>query len=102
MFLAEQMPEALPLPVQKLIAGGHMLVNSEQQRASYKLQPGDKISVTIPPAEPAHITAEQIPLDIVFEDDQIIVINKAKGMTVHPAPGSRAWDAGERDSGAQR
>ena len=88
LFLAEQMPQVSRSLIQKLIAGGHILVNSQQQRPSYKLQPGDTISVTIPPAEPTHITAEQIPLDIVFEDDQIIVINKAKGMTVHPAPGS--------------
>jgi len=88
-FLAERIPELSRSHVQKLIANGHVLVNSIRGRASHKLQPGDRITVTIPPVEPAQIGAEELPLDIVFEDDQIIVINKAKGMTVHPAPGSR-------------
>lgn len=52
------------------------------------MQPGDCITVTIPEPEPARAQAELIPLDIVFEDDQIIVVNKPRGMTVHPAPGS--------------
>ena len=64
-------------------------MNSQPQRPSYKVQPGDLITVSIPEPEPSVIGAEDIPLDILFEDDQIIVINKAKGMTVHPAPGSK-------------
>lgn len=74
--------------VQKLIESRQVTVNGESQRASYKVQPGDRIRVQVPPPEPTDLAAEDIPLDIVYEDDSIIVINKAKGMTVHPAPGS--------------
>ncbi len=74
--------------IQKLIESANVSVNGSPARASYKVQPGDRISVTVPPPEPADIAPEQIALDILYEDDQIIVINKPKGMTVHPAPGS--------------
>jgi len=73
----------------KLIESGDVLVNSLPQRAGYRVQPGDRITLSIPPPRPTQIAAEDIPLDIVYEDDQIIVINKSKGMTVHPAPGSK-------------
>ncbi len=66
-----------------------MLVDGATTRAGHRVQPGENISVTIPPPEPTDIVAQDIPLDIVYEDEQIIVINKPKGMTVHPAPGSR-------------
>lgn len=88
-FVTDSAPDLSRSMVQKLIANGHILVNGSQERASYKLQPGDKIDLTIPPAEPIEIAAEEIPLDIVYEDEHIMVINKAKGMTVHPAPGSQ-------------
>lgn len=88
-YVAEQVPELSRSMVQKLIANGNVLVNTAQARPSQKLQPGDVISVTVPPAEPTEIAAEDIPLDIVYEDEHIMVINKAKGMTVHPAPGSQ-------------
>ena len=88
-YIAGRVPELSRSYIQKLIVSGHVLVNDAQQRPGYKLQPGDRISLTIPPAEPTEIAAEEIPLDIRFEDDQIIVVNKAKGMTVHPAPGSK-------------
>lgn len=74
--------------VQKLIGAGHVSVNSAPQRASYKVQTGDLVRVEIPPPEPAGVAAESIPLDVVYEDASILVINKPKGMTVHPAPGS--------------
>lgn len=75
--------------IQKLINDEHVLVNDSTQRPNYKVQRGDRITIEIPPAEPMHVAAEEIPLDIVYEDDQIIVINKPRGMTVHPAPGSK-------------
>lgn len=89
-YLAEQMQDLSRSHLQKLISGGYVLVNNNQQKPNYKLQGGDRISITVPPAEKTEIIAEEIPLDIVYEDDQIIVINKAKGMTVHPAPGSKS------------
>lgn len=89
-FLAERMPGQSRSLIQKLIAKGCVLVNSVPQRASYKVEIGDRINVDIPPSEPTDILPEQIPLDILYEDDQVIVINKSKGMTVHPAPGSES------------
>lgn len=74
--------------VQKLIESGRVTVNETVQRASCKVQPGDRVHVEIPPPEPSDLAPEEIPLDVVYEDDSILVINKPKGMTVHPAPGS--------------
>ena len=88
MFLAEKLPEISRSHIQKLISSGNILVNSSKQRHGYKIQLNDRIDVAVPTPESSDILAENIPLDIVFEDDQIMVINKAKGMTVHPAPGS--------------
>ena len=87
-YVAERIPELSRAYVQKLILDGHVLVNGTASRASYKVQLADVIHVSIPPPKATDITAEDIPLDIRYEDDSIIVINKAKGMTVHPAPGS--------------
>jgi 23S rRNA pseudouridine1911/1915/1917 synthase len=74
--------------VQNLIAGGHVLVNGEIRKANYKIRPGDQIQVRIPEPEPAEVLAENIPLTIVYEDEDLLVVNKAQGMVVHPAPGS--------------
>lgn len=89
-FLAERMPDLSRSHIQKLISKSYVAVDGVAiTRSGYKIQPGEGISVTIPPPEPTDIVGEEIPLDIVFEDEQIIVINKPKGMTVHPAAGSR-------------
>jgi 23S rRNA pseudouridine1911/1915/1917 synthase len=88
-YLAENVPDASRSYIQKLIADGHVFVNGSVQRPNYKVQRGEKVSLTIPPPEPMEVKAEDIPLDVVYEDDQIIVINKPRGMTVHPAPGSK-------------
>lgn len=88
-FLAQRMPEMSRSHIQKLISKAYVLVDGVVVRAGHRVQPGEGISITIPPPEPTDIVAEDIPLDVVFEDEQIIVINKPKGMTVHPAPGSR-------------
>ncbi|MCE5322235.1 RluA family pseudouridine synthase [bacterium] len=88
-YLAERIEGVSRSYIQKLINDGNVLVNGSTHRANYKVMPGDSISVNIPPAEPMQVAAEDIPLDIVYEDDQIMVINKPRGMTVHPAPGSK-------------
>ncbi|MCE5314877.1 MAG: RluA family pseudouridine synthase [Armatimonadota bacterium] len=88
-YLAGHVAGASRSYIQKLIADGHAFVNGSTQRPNYKVQRGDNVSVTIPPAEPMEVAAEDIPLDVVYEDDQIMVINKPRGMTVHPAPGSK-------------
>jgi 23S rRNA pseudouridine1911/1915/1917 synthase len=71
-----------------LIANGHVLVNDKPQRASYRGEPGDRIVVTIPPPPGRDIVAESIPLSIAYEDDELVVVDKAAGMVVHPAPGN--------------
>jgi 23S rRNA pseudouridine1911/1915/1917 synthase len=88
-YLAERMPELSRSHIQKLIAKAYVTVDGTPARAGHKVQPGETIRVTVPPPEPTDIQPEQIPLDVVYEDNQILVINKPKGMTVHPAPGSR-------------
>lgn len=71
-----------------LIAEGNVLVNGKRERASYKPSSGESIDVTIPPPPGRDLLAEEIPLDVVFEDDHLMVINKPAGMVVHPAPGN--------------
>ena len=88
-YLAESIVELSRSSVQRLIDAGQVLVNESPARPSYRVQAGDRIRVTIPPPETSEIAPEPIELDIPYEDDQIIVVNKPRGMTVHPAPGSR-------------
>ena len=71
-----------------LIATGNVRVNGRQERASYKPRPGEQIVVEIPPPRGRDVVGEDIPLDVVHEDDDILVIDKAAGMVVHPAPGN--------------
>ncbi len=74
--------------IQKLISEGSVLVNGKPVKAGYKLCEGDETEFEIGEAEPLEITPENIPLDIVYEDDDLIVVNKPKGMVVHPAAGN--------------
>ncbi len=71
-----------------LIANGLVLVNGVRQKASYKGETGDVISVTIPPPVGRDIIPERIPVNVVFEDEHLLVVDKAAGMVVHPAPGN--------------
>ncbi|MHB8124285.1 MAG: RluA family pseudouridine synthase [Desulfitobacteriaceae bacterium] len=75
--------------VQNLISEGHVLVNGEIKKANYKIRLGDQVQVEIPEPRLLEVLPEDIPLDIVFEDEDLIVVNKVQGMVVHPAPG--AW-----------
>jgi len=74
--------------IQKLCQEGHVFVNEVQVKSNFKLKDGDKIVVNVPDAEVLDVLAEDIPIDIVYEDEHIIVINKSKGMVVHPATGN--------------
>ena len=56
-------------------------------KASQKLQSGDRVAVTIPPPEPSTLIPEDIPLKIIYEDEDLLVVDKPPGLTVHPAPG---------------
>ena len=71
----------------KLIEEGNVLVNDKAVKANYKLRKNDIVTLIIPEAEPLEIIPQNIPLDILYEDDDVIVINKPQGMVVHPAAG---------------
>jgi 23S rRNA pseudouridine1911/1915/1917 synthase len=71
-----------------LIAGGNVLVSGRREKASYKSATGEAITVDIPPPPGRDVVPEQIPLTIVHEDDDILVVDKPAGMVVHPAPGN--------------
>lgn len=73
--------------IQLWIENGDIKVNGAQVKANYKISRGDVISLTIPEAEPVEIIPQDIPLDIYYEDADVIVVNKERGMVVHPAPG---------------
>lgn len=75
--------------VRRLIDGGNVRVDGRLARASYKVQPGQKVDVEIPPAEEGVAQPEPIPLNVVYEDDDVLVINKVQGMVVHPAVGHK-------------
>lgn len=74
--------------IQKLLFQGQILVNGKAvSKSSLRLKPDDKVQVLLPPAITPAILPEDIPLDILYEDKDVIVVNKPKGMVVHPAPG---------------
>ena len=73
--------------VQRLIADGHVMVDGKTPKASQRLSEGATVAVEMPEPEAADILPEQIPLDILYEDEDVIVVNKARGMVVHPAAG---------------
>lgn len=79
--------EASRSQVQLWITEGHVKVNNSQVKSNYKLGLGDHISLIIPEAEAVEIIPEDIPLDVAYEDHDVIVVNKPRGMVVHPAPG---------------
>ena len=73
--------------VQKLLEAGEILVNGAPAKKNYKTVPGDEIELEIPAAQPVELLPEDIPLDVVYEDGDVIVVNKPKGLVVHPAAG---------------
>ena len=86
-FLAGREKELSRSHIQKLIEGGAVLVNGRAVKANYKLRTGDSVEIHVPEAQAWKILPEAIPLDVLYEDEDIIVINKARGMVVHPAAG---------------
>lgn len=73
--------------LQKLIKDGAVSVNGKAAKAGYKVNEGDRVCVTVPEPEELTVAAEDIPLDILYEDSDLLVVNKPKGMVVHPAAG---------------
>ena len=74
--------------IQKLIENGEILVNGQKKKISYKVNINDKISINIPEPEKTDLKPQNIPLEVIYEDNDIIVVNKPKGMVVHPANGN--------------
>ena len=87
-YLAEEMPERSRSYLQKLIKEQYIKVNNKPVKANYRLVLGDRVEVCIPEAKEPDIEPENISLDILYEDEDVIVVNKAKGVVVHPAPGN--------------
>ena len=87
-FLSDMLSSYSRSYVQKLISDSLVLVDNKNIKSNYKLRAGDAITIYIPVPRELEVTPENIPLDIIYEDDDIIVINKPKGMVVHPANGN--------------
>lgn len=86
-FLANRERDLSRSAIQRLIEKGRVRLNGEPARASQKIKPGDRITFDVPKAEPLELHGEAIPLDILYEDDVLLVLNKPAGLVVHPAPG---------------
>ncbi len=91
-FIVSKRPELTRSAVQRLLesptAYHGILVNGHASKPAYKLRTGDKIEISVPDATPSRALPEKIALDVVYEDSSLIVINKPRGMVVHPAPGT--------------
>ena len=88
-FLARCVPGLTRSAAQKLLEDGCVTCNGKAGKKNQKLNAGDEISMTVPEPEPVDIVAKEMPLDIVYEDGDVVVINKPKGLVVHPAAGHR-------------
>ncbi len=86
-FLAVIYPSQSRTFFQKLIKENHVLVNEEPEKSNYRMHLDDVVRVEIPPAVPVTILPEDIPLDVLYEDGDLLIVNKPKGMVVHPCPG---------------
>jgi 23S rRNA pseudouridine1911/1915/1917 synthase len=86
-FIAQALPELTRGAVQRLVDDGAVTVNGKPRKAAYKLRAGEAVVVRIAPPPLSEAQAESIPLDIIYEDADLIVINKPAGMVVHPAAG---------------
>lgn len=87
-YLSQELEDVSRNFIQKLIKDGNVFVNGKIEKPKYLIKEDDQICVQIPPAKELDVTAQNIPLDILYEDENIIVINKDQEMVVHPAPGN--------------
>jgi 23S rRNA pseudouridine1911/1915/1917 synthase len=89
LWLSQQLSDLSRSRIQKLIEQGNIWLNDQICLSKKSLvQPGDRIHISLPPSEPLELEPESIPLDILYEDEQLIIINKPAGLVVHPAPGN--------------
>lgn len=89
-FVAEQVEQLSRSVVKSLINEGQVLVNGARQKASYHVREGDEINIEIPEPQVLELVPRDIPLEIIYQDEDLAVINKPKGLVVHPAHGN--WD----------
>jgi 23S rRNA pseudouridine1911/1915/1917 synthase len=87
-FLVERLPDLSRSHIQKYLQDEELiLVNGSQRKPHFKLKPGDSIQVTIPPPRETHLKPTDISIDVLYEDNSLLVINKQPGIPVHPSPG---------------
>ena len=86
-WISEQLPELTRSAAQRLLADGMVTMNGKPLKKNYKVSAGDAITVTIPEVAEVPLVPQNIPIDIVYEDEDVVVVNKPRGMVVHPAPG---------------
>ncbi len=89
-FVTENLEGISRATVQNLIKAGQILVNGQPFKASYHLREGEEVEVELPEPQAVAIEAQNIPLDIIYQDEELVIVNKPKGMVVHPAHGN--WD----------
>ena len=87
-FLVNREREMSRSRLQRLIELGRIRINDQVVRPSQKIKPGDRITMDVPKPEPLELQGEAIPLEVLFEDEQLLVLNKPPGIVVHPAPGN--------------
>lgn len=88
LYIANETNDLSRALIKKLLEEGNILVNGIIKKSSYKVKNGDKIQISIPEVKETKIEAQDIPIEIVYEDNDIIVVNKPKGLVVHPANGN--------------
>lgn len=87
-YLTNQIADISRSKIQQLIADGNILVNDEVVKSNYKIEKDDEITIIIPEPEAVNIVAEDLPIEIIYEDEDIAIVNKAQGMVVHPGAGN--------------
>ncbi len=89
-YVSERLPDLSRAAAQRLIEEGNVRVDGRESKPSYRVRSGERVTVRIPPPESATALPEAIPLDIIYEDENVLVVNKPAGMVVHPAAGHAA------------
>lgn len=85
--VAERLPHISRSRIARLAHEGRILVDGTARKPAFRIRPGQRVEVRVPAPEPSSLRPESIPLDVVYEDDDLLVVNKPAGLTVHPAPG---------------
>lgn len=91
-YISKKRPELSRTMIQKLIESGDILVNKEKKKISYKIGIQDTITMQIPGIKETDLKPQDIPIEVIYEDEDIIVVNKPKGLVVHPANRKSRWN----------